>query len=173
MSYQTEIDELREQRVRVVGIGSFDRADALERLVRVDEIIAVDDDEEASPTAPPLEQQFRDLASLPDGWFEPGTPPLDRVGLELARTFLDECVVRGVPVPHIYPTPELEARAEWSLTGWEVSATFDLRASRVRLHATHLSSDGTESCELPLSAPEASETFSKFVRQFLPAQGDS
>jgi hypothetical protein len=67
----------------------------------------------------------------------------------------------------MYPTPESEARAEWSLPGWEVNATFDLKIRSVRLHATQLDGDASEDCELEITAAHAAETVVRFIQQFL------
>ena len=61
-----------------------------------------------------------------------------------------------------------EARAEWSLGAWEVSATFDLGARNVRLHATHLDTDASEAAEMSLTSEGALDTFVRFVRQISP-----
>jgi hypothetical protein len=159
---------LVEQRVRVLGIGSFDRHDRLERILRVDDVIAVEDEEGTSAGPSSLEGQFADLALLRAGWFEPETLPLDLKGLDAVRDFLAAVIALGVPVPHMYPTPDGEARGEWSLSGWEVSSTFDLNVLSARLHATHLHSDASEEHQLALSESDASEAFAAFVKRFLP-----
>ncbi len=131
---------LLEQPVRVVGIGSYDRNDRIEKFIRIDDIVTPDDEDGTQPISS-LEKQFADLAALPRGWFETDTPALNRDGLDAALSFLKAVTARGIPVPHVYPTPDAEARAEWSMTGWEVSATFELDARTVRLHATHIESE--------------------------------
>jgi hypothetical protein len=158
---------LAEQRVRVLGLGSFDRHDRLERFLRVDDVVALDDEDGGSRGPASLQTQFLDLASLRAGWFEEGTPALDAAGLASVQAFLASSIGQGVPVPHVYPTPDGEARAEWSFPGWEVSGTFDLTARAARLHATHLGSDASEDCEFDLASAQAEETFVRFVRQFL------
>jgi hypothetical protein len=161
---------LVEQRVRVLGVGSFDRHDRLERILRVDDVIAVEDEEGASSNPSSLEDQFSDLASLRAGWFEPETPPLDPRGLDAVRDFLTAVTALGVPVPHMYPTPDGEARGEWSCSDWEVSATFDLKVLSVRLHATHLHSDSSEEHLLTLAASDAPEAFAAFRTSFYTAK---
>lgn len=122
----------------------------------------------AAPGPSALATQFDDLASLPPGWFEPGTPILDHKGLSRVRDFLETVLTRGAPVPHMYPTPEGEAQAEWSFPNWEVSAVFDLKALSARLHATGLESDTSEEAELKIGDSHAVETFARFIEQFTP-----
>ena len=126
------------------------------------------DDEEPRLKGPaPLRKQFADLLALSEGWFEPGTPALNKSGLASVQGFITTAVALGVPVPYLYPTPDGEARAEWSLGRWEVSATFDLIENVGRLHATHLDSDTTEEGDLAVGGADAVATFSHFVGQFL------
>jgi hypothetical protein len=156
---------LLEQRVRVVGVGSYDRNDRFEKFLRIDDIVTPDDDDGTRPTSS-LEKQFADLAALPHGWFEADTPVLNRDGLDVALSFLHAVTTQGIPVPHVYPTPDAEARAEWSMAGWEVSATFQLEARTVRLHATHTESDMSEEAEeLKLADAQTPELFVHFIRQ--------
>ena len=158
---------LAEQRVRVVGIGSFDRNDRLERFVRVDDVSAVDEDDTQPSAVSSLERQFDDLASLREGWFEPGTPALERVGLSVVRRFMAAVTEHGVPSPHVYPTPDAEARAEWSFSDWEVSATFDLRRLSLNLHATQRVGDSSQSSEFEIETEDAPEAFVSFLQRFL------
>lgn len=159
---------LLDRKVRVVGLGSFDRNDHLERLLRVDDVAPIDEDEAVVGAPSALGVQFGDLASLPAGWFETETPPLDRTGLKTVEAFLTAVVTSGVPVPHLYPTPDAGVRAEWTLGTWEVSATFELGgACSAHLHATQVTSDSTEDADVGLDAADALSIFSGFVRQFL------
>ncbi len=156
---------LADQRARLTGLGSFDGQDRLERLVRVDDVVDADEEEErASTIAPALVTQFARLAALEEGWFEPGTPKLRADGLARVRAFLEAATASGAPLPYLYPTPAGEVRAEWSLGRWEVSATFDVATPSVWLHATHLDSEATEEADLPTDA-DAVATFVAFVAQ--------
>lgn len=151
---------LVEQQVHVTGIGSYDQYDRLERILRVDEVSPVldeDADALASPDGPsPFDVQFADLKRLAHGWFDVDTPALDPDGLDAFRSFLERALEASeIPRPYIYPTPEAEARAEWSLSGWEVSATARLRTRMVYVAATHLKNDSFEEHQFDLLAPDA------------------
>ncbi len=164
-----QVLSLVDQRVRVVGLGLFDRADQLESLLEVDDLISVED--ETAPAAPALRDQFGQLTRLGAGWYEPDTPSLDPAGLDALERFLTEVTALGLPVPHLYPTPEAEVRAEWSGHRWELSSTFDLLARTARLHATSLDTDEWEELELRLSLDTAATDFAGFVRKHLPRPG--
>jgi hypothetical protein len=156
-----------DRRVRLIGVGSFDRHDELERLIKIDEILLVDEDEDEMGAPSSLAAQFEDLAKLRDGWFEPDTAALDPAGLKAFHRFLEQAVrEHGIPRPFLYPTPDGEARAEWSFPDWEVSATIQIRGRLLHLHATHLKSDDSEEAELSLESEGAVSSFAKFVLQF-------
>lgn len=156
-----------DRRVRVIGVGSFDRNDELERLIKIDEILLVDEDEDDIGAPSSLAAQFEDLAKLKDGWFEPDTPALDSAGLKAFHEFLEQAVrEHSLPLPFLYPTPDGEARAEWSFPDWEVNATIQLREHLLHLHATHLKSDDSEEAQLSLESDGAVSSFARFILQF-------
>jgi hypothetical protein len=94
--------------------------------------------EDGARSASSLAHQFATLGGLQPGWFELGTPVLDAQGLNAARSFLNETTALGLPVPHVYPTPEGGVRAEWTVGAWEVSVTFGSSGDDARLQATHV-----------------------------------
>ena len=158
-----------EQRVRVVGVGLYDRHDRLEKVLRVSDVVLAEELEESDPSGEAIARvnaRFDELAALPQGWFDDETPPLEREGLSNVRAFLVEAVKEGVPAPHVYPTPEGEARAEWSFRGWEVSANFNLVESTVWIHASDLEGDDDRECEIDLSKPDALRDFIAFIETF-------
>ncbi|WP_437719805.1 hypothetical protein [Sorangium sp. So ce861] len=158
----------RSKRVRVIGWGLYDRHDRLERVIRVDDLALLDDEEDTwSPAS--IDQQFARLQVLEPGWYEPESPAPTPEGLERVRLFL-HAVLDGadLPRPHVYPTPDAGVSAEWSLPDWEVGAAFDPLGERVELHATHLRSQAGSEEEIQLSSANAAETFARFVASFCP-----
>lgn len=151
-----------DQLVRVIGVGVFDRDDRLERMVLVDDVVPADD-EEQTPEFLRLAARFEELANLPEDWFEGGAPPLDQEGLRKTHAFLVEAMKQGAPAPYVYPTPDGEARAEWSLASWEVSAVFDLKKGSIWTHAADLDSDADKEEELLLTDPNALNAFVGFL----------
>ena len=165
-----------EKRVRLVGVGSFDKHDRLEKVLRVSDIALADESDENDALGlaiSRLSARFDELAALPEGWFEAGTPPLDRKGLLDVHAFLVEAMKEGVPAPHLYPTPEGEARAEWSFPGWEVSASFNLSEGTIWMHATDLEGDADRECGLALTNPDALRDFVAFLDKFPPEARDA
>lgn len=157
------------RRMRVQGLGSYDRTERLERILRVEDISPIDDEETAGPAA--LKVQFDELKLLKSGWFEEGTPPLDPAGLESFRSFLHNVLDNTeIPTPYLYPTVDGDARAEWSFPEWEVSATAELAGQSIILFATHLRSDASEERTISIDAIDGVTNFAKFIRQFMPAR---
>lgn len=149
------ITHLLNHPVRVVGVGAYDGNDKLRRLVRVDDVNAVsEEDYDVSP----LDQQFEDLRALAGGWFEPGTPPLDREGLEKFQRVLEGATAKlRITTPHVYPVPEGGVSAEWSLPEWEVSATASFGDMKLELFGTHLATDEHKEREVSLEDVERAE----------------
>ncbi|MRG96227.1 hypothetical protein [Polyangium spumosum] len=167
------------RRVRVVGEGLFNREERLERVLRVEDldVVGVEHADAEDPPAErpsPIDDQIDDLRALPPDWYEQGTPALDPEGLERLRRFLHK-VVEGVavPRPYLYPTPEGGARAEWSLGGWDVSATFDLRAGLAELHAAELAGEGMAEEQLSLGEPDAAVYMRRFLQRFIALGGSA
>lgn len=115
----------------------------------------------------PIDVRIAEIAELREGWFGPGSPPLDPNGLRAFKVFLNSALVRGrIPAPYIYPTPDGGAQAEWSFPTWEVSATASLKTGELYLHATHLESDQSRTAETTLATAEAVDDFLKFMSEF-------
>jgi hypothetical protein len=160
----------RGKRVRVSGWGSYDRDERLERVLRVDEIAILDEEDEDDSGPPaPIDMQFEKLKALLPGWYEPETPALSPEGLERVRRFL-HAVLDGTDLtrPYLYPTPDAGVSAEWSFPDWEVGAIFDREGQRVELHATHLRSAAGSAEEIKLSHADAAAVFARFVAGFAP-----
>ena len=71
-------------------------------------------------------ERLRELASLPEGWFDgdSGTTPTT-AAIAAAREVIPALLTLDVPRPRIAPTEEGGVEAEWSLGDREVSVTFE------------------------------------------------
>jgi len=153
-----------ESQVRVIGWGTFDQNDRLQRIIEIEEMVFA---EEEIMTPTPLEARFAELARLGEGWFGLGSPSLDPGGLANFSAFIHQVIADGaITPPFIYPTPDGNAQAEWSFPSWEVSATASLTSGALYIHATHLASDDSQEVETQLNTPDAVDIFLRFMEKF-------
>lgn len=151
--YVQQALDLNRSLFRVVGWGTYDRNDKLERILEIDEMTPTED-ETTRPT--PLNMRIAHLGQLIHGWFEPNSPPLDPTGLANFKTLLNQVLVQGgIPSPYVYPTPDGGAQAEWSFQSWEVSVMASLTTGAVHAHATHLESDISYDVQTTLTSTDA------------------
>ena len=105
-------------RILVQGIGRYDRRDRLSGVETIEQVTPLD----------PLDVPARldELRNMQDGWLDgvgkaPSHQGLDWLSASFQRNFPDE-----LPLPHLYPTPEGEIEAEWSLGTHSVILEFHL-----------------------------------------------
>jgi hypothetical protein len=116
----------------------------------------------------PLEKRITEIGELRDGWLEPNSPHLNRTGLRKFEKFLKRVLAGGgLPTPYVYPTPEGDAQAEWSLPTWEVSAAVTLASGELHLHATHLDSDLSRDVETTIDSPGSVDTLIDFMSELI------
>jgi hypothetical protein len=122
--------------VRVLGIGTFDRNDRLEKFDSVSHFTPVEDG--TTENGPDMDARLNELQALQPGWLDGEGEALNAEGLTWLRGLLRELVAGGgLPPPYLYPTPAGEVEAEWTFRLWEINATFDLLAHRVAVLATN------------------------------------
>ena len=135
------------RKVLIQGVGVVNRGGKLVRFDSIEHINALD----------PLDIGARldEIRLLKDGWLEGEgkAPPADGVDW-LERTcdlhYPDETVL-----PHLYPTPEGDIRAEWSNDRWNLSLDIHLADKRGTWHGLDLETDDEETRELGLEDDNA------------------
>ena len=135
------------QKVLIQGTGMVNRSGKLVRFDSIEHVNALD----------PLDVGARldELRLLKDGWLEGKgkAPPAEGVDwLERACDlhYPDETVL-----PHLYPTPEGDIRAEWSNDRWSLSLDIHLADKRGTWHGLDLKTDDEETRDLDLENDEA------------------
>ena len=109
-------------KVRLIGSGLFDRDDKLRRLMEVstlyDEVII-----------PEYISRLSEISRTEVGWYDGENPvPTDDCIKAIQRFLSSELFDTLKSSVYLYPTPEGEISAEWSIGNWEVSAvTLDQR----------------------------------------------
>lgn len=98
-----------------------------------------------------FETRLEELARLEDGWLnEQGRAPDPESLRQLAEKF-DERFSPDLPLPYLYPTPEGNIQAEWSLGNWEVSLEINLPDLTAEYQAVHVVTGKSEDLELSLA----------------------
>ena len=78
---------------------------------------------------------LHELRGLNDGWLDgEGVAPSDEGLTWLAEKF-DHLYPDDLPLPYLYPTPQGDIQAEWSLGPYQASLTISLDAYRGDWHA--------------------------------------
>lgn len=146
-----QLHELKDVRVgdfgttwlHVEGVGSFDRA---QQLQRVDEVHSIELLESLDPRV-----QLEKLKQLRDGWLDGSSGlALDHSLLERVRGWLDEHLTEDAPLPRLYPTPEGGLEAEWLVGRIDLSIEFDPLGKTVEWHAMDLDTEEVDERTLPL-----------------------
>jgi len=98
--------------------------------------------------------QLHELRRLKQGWLNGKGEPLSAEGLDWLTQWFEDNYPSNLPPPHLYPTPEGEIQAEWSLGTTEVTLVIHLEDKRAWWHALDLDTDTDDEQQLELIEPE-------------------
>ena len=107
--------------VHISGLGVFDADRGLVRLVSIYDVTLI-----ANPAdLVALDERFRMLEGLQQGWLDgEGSAPTP-ASLRNARAVMTEFLRLDAPLPRLYPTPDGGVQAEWTSGDYELSVTFE------------------------------------------------
>jgi hypothetical protein len=148
------------QVISVQGVAKFDLGGKLTWFETVEHVTLTD----------PLDigRRITELSLLKDGWMDGQGSALNPERLRLAgmkfRTRLDP----ALPPPFLYPTPEGDLRAEWSLDAAEVSIDISLANLVGQYSALDVSSGESTEETLDLTQDESWTTLNQTLRQLVP-----
>lgn len=130
-------------RVRVYGIGRFDRNNRLLGIEMVEHVVHLD----------PLDIGVRvdELKQLKPSWLDGAGLALAKDGLDWLETCFHTHQPDDLPLPHLFPTPDGHVLAEWALKPWAPTLEVDLTARRGDWHALNLDTDAEEATDLDLA----------------------
>jgi len=146
-----------QQWVEIRGVA---RKDARARIVSFEEVHHVD-------LLDPLDVgvQLDALRKLKDGWLDgKGVAPSSQ-GLDWLTQWFEDNYPSSFPLPHLYPTPEGEIQAEWSLGTTEVTLVIHLRDKQAWWHALDLDTDADSEQPLNLIESEGAKWLIDQLRQ--------
>ena len=131
------------QRVLIDCVGRFNRSNRLVGIESIEQVTLLD----------PLDISARmdELRNLRDGWLDgEGNAPVAQRLSELEALF-DAHYPDTLEPPHLYPTPDGNLSAEWSLAPFEVSLEIKLQDMTAQLHVLKLNDDTERSEQLDLA----------------------
>jgi hypothetical protein len=143
-------------RIRVDGIGSFDRNYKLEEITSIDRISLLD----------PLDITVRidELELLEDGWHDGYGVKLSQPGLVWLEDSFASFYPDDLPLPYLFPTLDGNVLAEWTLGNSEASLEVNLTEMTGEWHLLDLVTDNVSEETLPLSTAGNWEELSKIIR---------
>ncbi|AKF04570.1 hypothetical protein [Sandaracinus amylolyticus] len=165
--FETALDSLAEESVvRVRGTGVYDPSGALLRVIGAADVTLAEEGDEGCSIS--IVEQISRLRELGDGWLDGEGKALDPTALDRAGGLLRALVEPdGLPTPYLYPKPECDLQAEWSLAGVEVAVVFDLVAWTAHCLLTSLDSDDFEELEIDLKQPGAELRLGRQLERWL------
>lgn len=145
------------QRVAIDCIGRFNRASKLVGIEAIEQITLLD----------PLDIAARldELGTLRPGWLDGEGKAPDPAGLAWLDAAFEQHYPDDVPAPHLYPTPDGNVQAEWSIANHELSLDIDPHARSARLHALNLTDDSELESQLNLVQADDWKLLVKTIRQ--------
>ena len=115
---------------------------------------------------PDFNRRISELATLKDGWYDGDGIAFDPQSLSRLRSVIDEMLTaHDIPAPYLYPTPQGEINAEWTLGDWEVEITFDRAMAKPTALATNSRTREKEEIEVALDAASAASRLGSFVER--------
>jgi len=146
-----------QQLVRVIGVGRFDLSDKLLELISVEHVVPLD----------PLDVMVRidELKILKRGWLDGKGEALDPQQLDWVVDAFKRYYPDDAKLPYLFPTPEGNLLAEWSLDGSSVSLEIDLSDRSGEWHALNLLTNGEESKRFDLNSPDNWQSIADAVKE--------
>lgn len=143
-------------RVRVYGVGRFDRNNRLQEIEKVEHVTILD----------PLDIGARidEFKLLKAGWLDGEGFPLAHDGLDWLTGAFTRSYPDDLPLPYLFPTPEGHVLAEWAMKSWSPSLEIDLAKKRGAWHALNLDTDAEDTKEIDLTNADHWEWLAQQIR---------
>lgn len=134
-------------RVRLQGIGRYDRTDRLRRIDAVEHLNLSEPNDIAA--------RLDELRALPHGWLDGKGFAPEPAGLDWLAKQFEVYYPERLPLPFLYPTAEGGVQAEWSFRSHEVTLDINLARHQADWHALHLPTEEESLRTLDLDTPAA------------------
>ena len=145
-----------QQRVRVNGVGRFDVNDKLLELVNVEHVVPLD----------PLDIVVRidELRSLKPGWLDGKGKSLDQSQLVWVVETFKNFYPDDARLPYLFPTPDGNLLAEWSLEQNSVSLEIDLSDRWAEWHVLNFFTHVEETKQYDLGTADSWKSIADAVK---------
>ena len=145
-----------QQRVRVTGIGRFDANSKLLEMVSVEYVLPLD----------PLDITVRvdELRALKRGWLDGKGDSLDSQHLDWIVEAFKNFYPNDAKLPYLFPTPEGNLFAEWSLDSNSVSLEINLSTRSADWHVLNLATDVEETKQYNLAVQEDWDSIANSIK---------
>lgn len=129
-------------RVRVQGIAKVDRAERLHSIDSVENVTVLEELDTAA--------RLDELKVLKNGWFEGTGKAPPTTGLDWLAAAFESYFDLDQHLPYIFPTIDGGVRAEWSISGHEISLDINLSDHSAIWHSWAVGSDTEDVRKLSL-----------------------
>lgn len=132
-----------QHRIRIFGIGRFDLNDRLLEMISVEHAVPLD----------PLDLIVRidEIKQLRDGWFDGKGSAFDSSQLDWIVMSFQNLYPDEAKLPYLFPTPEGNLLAEWSLGQNCISLDIDLNTKLAEWHVLNLVNNEVDEQEYDLN----------------------
>lgn len=146
-------------RVSLQGIGKYSRQGKLQSLESVEYITILDELD--------VPARLDELRTLQDGWFEGGGIAPKKAGLDWFSKMFERNFPNDLPLPHVYPTPEGNIQAEWSIAPNDATLEIDLESHRGEWHCLNIDTSDETTLALDLADEKGWSSLVDTLRQFV------
>ena len=129
-------------RVSLQGIGKYSRQGKLQSIESVEHISILDDLD--------VPARLDELGTLQDGWFEGGGVAPTKTGLDWFSMMFEGNFPNDLPLPYLYPTPDGNIQAEWSIAPNEITLEIDLKSKSGEWHCLNTDTSNVTTLTLGL-----------------------
>lgn len=132
------------RKVKIQGVGKFNRADRLLSIEKVKHVVLLD--------ALDINSRLEELSQLPDGWNNGEGKEINKKDLEWFADFFDTSYDTTLPLPYLYPTLDGGIQAEWVVQNeFDISITFDLENKVAYYHSLNIKADEVDDFSLNMT----------------------
>ena len=129
--------------IKIKGIAKFNNSERIEFIENIENVEILDDLDVPS--------RVELISLLKDGWLngEGIAPQIDY--LDWFSNSFESNFSPDLPLPYLYPTPEGNIQAEWSINNYEISLNVELASKKSTFHLLSLNNDEEKEIEIYLT----------------------